>query len=199
MTLVMDQVSFQFSAELILDKLTFQLPEQGIIGIFGPSGCGKTTFLHLLAGLLQPGAGQVSRLRRDRIGMVFQEDRLIPWLTNEANLSLAGLTRQQIQTWLNRVELDKQGARYPDDLSGGMRRRIALARALAFDCDLLLLDEPFQGMDTELKKRLYPLICHAAENKPVLMVSHDTQELGQLAGMIYVASGPPLLLNHVST
>lgn len=194
----MDQVSFQFSAELILEKLTFQLPEQGIIGIFGPSGCGKTTFLHLLAGLLQPGAGQVGRLRRDRIGMVFQEDRLIPWLTNETNLSLAGLTRQQIQTWLNRVELDKQGARYPDDLSGGMRRRIALARALAFDCDLLLLDEPFQGMDTELKKRLYPLIRHAAEDKPVLMVSHDTLELGQLAGTIFMASGPPLRLNHVS-
>lgn len=198
MTLVMDQVSFQFNDELILNKLTFQLPERGMIGIFGPSGCGKTTFLHLLAGLLQPGAGQIGRLRRDRIGMVFQDDRLIPWLTNETNLSLAGLTRQQIQTWLNRVELDKQGARYPEDLSGGMRRRIALARALAFDCDLLLLDEPFQGMDAALKKRLYPLIRHAADDKPVLMVSHDALELGQLADTIYMASGPPLQFNHVS-
>ena len=194
MSVQLDRVSFAFGQKPVLSDLSMILPEVGLVGITGPSGCGKTTFLHLLAGIVSPQAGQIKIDRRDRIGMVFQEDRLLPWLTCEANLLLVCRDKVQVREWLDKMELTQSGACYPGELSGGMRRRIALARALAFDCDLMLLDEPFQGMDLQLKERLYPLVLEASRQKPVVLISHDRTELGRLADPVYLASGPPLRL-----
>lgn len=196
MSILCDRISFAFKQNPILTDFSLMLPDTGIVGISGPSGCGKTTLLHLLAGLISPQSGQIQDSRRRRTGMVFQEDRLLPWLTNAANIQMVCGDQQTVHSWLEKMELSLVGTRYPDELSGGMRRRVALARALAFDCDLLLLDEPFQGMDQQLKGRLYPLILQAAEHKPVVIVSHDWAELGSLADICYRASGPPLHLSR---
>jgi NitT/TauT family transport system ATP-binding protein len=196
MSVQFDRVSFAFGQKQIMSELSLVLPAVGLVGITGPSGCGKTTFLHLLAGLVSPQSGQITLDRRDRVGMVFQEDRLLPWLTCEANLLLACRDRARVREWLNKMELTQSGDCYPHELSGGMRRRVALARALSFDCDLLLLDEPFQGMDLQLKERLYPLVLDASRQKPVVIISHDRTELALLADPVYLASGPPLRLER---
>lgn len=196
MSIQCDRITFAFKQNPIIAELSLVLPDTGIVGISGPSGCGKTTLLHLLAGLISPQSGQIQDGRRGRTGMVFQEDRLLPWLTNEANIQMVCGDQRMVRDWLDKMELSQVGMRYPDELSGGMRRRVALARALAFDCDLLLLDEPFQGMDQQLKGRLYPLVLQAAEHIPVVIVSHDWAELGSLTDTLYRASGPTLHLSR---
>jgi ABC-type nitrate/sulfonate/bicarbonate transport system ATPase subunit len=192
--MMLRHLSVQLGDRLILDNLSLDLPERGIIGITGPSGCGKTTLLHVLAGLLRPDGGQTG-LAETRVAMAFQEDRLLPWLTAEANLRLIVRDVRAARLWLSRVKLDGEGDKYPLELSGGMRRRVALARALAADSALLLLDEPFQGLDNPLKQSLIPWVIEAGLHKPVLVVSHDPGELAELGAHIWRADGPPLRLD----
>lgn len=192
-----EHISFAYSGQPVLFDFNMELPTHGIVALSGPSGCGKTTFLHLMAGLILPDSGLVKGIDRHRIGVVFQEDRLLPWLTAAENLNLIFKNQALTAEWLLNVQLSEQANYYPSELSGGMKRRIALARALAFDCDLLLLDEPFQGLDQDLKVRMYERVREAALTKPVLMVTHDTQELAELADQIYQASGPPMSVKRV--
>jgi ABC-type nitrate/sulfonate/bicarbonate transport system ATPase subunit len=183
------------SRPIILD-LNLDLPESGIIALSGPSGCGKTTLLHLLAGVLRPDSGSIEGLAPNRISMVFQEDRLLPWLSAAENIALVLADSGQACLWLDRMQLADWADHYPAELSGGMRRRIALARALAFASDLLLLDEPFLGMDAELKQSLDALIRETARIRPVLLVTHDLSDIERLADLVLLAEGPPLRLNR---
>ena len=185
-------ISKTYNEQPVLRDFTLTLPSNGIIGLSGPSGCGKTTLLHILAGLIKPDSGTVSGVSGKRIGVVFQEDRLLPWLTAYENLHLISKNDDDTVQWLEKISLSDQSNYYPAELSGGMKRRIALARALAFECDLLLLDEPFQGLDQPLKEKMYSFVREAAEFKPVLMVSHDSAELSELADHIYYAEGIPM-------
>lgn len=185
-------ISKAYNEQPVLRDFTLTLPSNGIIGLSGPSGCGKTTLLHILAGLIKPDSGTVSGVSGKRIGVVFQEDRLLPWLTAYENLHLISKNDDDTVQWLEKISLSDQSNYYPAELSGGMKRRIALARALAFECDLLLLDEPFQGLDQPLKEKMYSFVREAAEFKPVLMVSHDSAELSELADHIYYAEGIPM-------
>lgn len=192
-----EHISFAYNGQPVLFDFNMELPAHGIVALSGPSGCGKTTFLHLMAGLILPDSGLVKGIMRHRIGVVFQEDRLLPWLTAAENLNLIFRNQAQTAEWLLNVQLSEQANYYPSELSGGMKRRIALARALAFDCDLLLLDEPFQGLDQDLKERMYERVREASLTKPVLMVTHDTLEIAELADQIFQASGPPLSVKRV--
>lgn len=192
-----EHVTAAYDDQLILSDFSLELPGQGIIGFSGPSGCGKTTFLNLMAGLIEPSEGSVSGIARKRIGVVFQEDRLLPWLTAAENLDLIIRNTEITSIWLRKIQLSEQANYYPSELSGGMKRRIALARGLAFDCDLLLLDEPFQGLDQALKESFYEMIREAAQTKPVLLLSHDWSEIEELADQIYKAVGPPMMITPV--
>lgn len=196
MSISVQNISKTYNEQPVLLDLDFTLPEKGIVGLSGPSGCGKTTFLHILAGLIEPDTGTVSGMNGNRIGVVFQEDRLLPWLTAYENLHLIIKSDSETVQWLRNIQLSEQSGYYPSELSGGMKRRIALARALAFDCDLLLLDEPFQGLDQVLKENMYAYVRKAAESKPVLMISHDSAELSELADQIYQADGIPMHLKR---
>ena len=166
--ITLDKVSCGYSSILPIQGLSVTLPDKGVVAVLGPSGSGKSTLLKLLAGLLVPKEGKVLGLERKKIAMVFQEDRLLPWYTALENVTLVCKNRERAAEMLEQVELLQHLSVYPDALSGGMQRRVAIARALAFGGDVLLLDEPFQGLDAELKtrlteriRRMFPLIVIA--------------------------------------
>lgn len=163
----------------IFTSLHLTLPASGAVAITGPSGKGKTTLLRLLAGLYRPLSGQIDGLDGLTVSMAFQEDRLLPWYSAYENVllplpaDLAG--RDQLaETWLQRMELGDVLRQYPAALSGGMQRRVALARACAYGGDILLLDEPFQGLDHALRARIAAHIKNAAPL--IVLVTHDKDD-----------------------
>lgn len=161
----------------VLKNLSLTLPQQGVVAFTGPSGSGKTTLLRVIAGLLKPFSGTLSGLEDKRVSMVFQEDRLLPWCTVLQNVTCVG-EEEAARRCLERVELLSHIHRYPGELSGGMQRRVAIARALCFGGDVLLLDEPFKGLDPALKERIFPHIRDAAPL--ILLVTHDEQDVQAL-------------------
>ncbi len=177
-----------YASQTVLNRLSFALPERGAIWVTGPSGRGKTLLLRVLAGLHRPYSGSMEGLGGLRIGMAFQEDRLLPWCTALENvrcvLKKTEESEKTAREWLSRMELTDVAQSYPDELSGGMQRRLALARALAYGGDLLLLDEPFNGLDKELRSRVAAHIKSAAPL--IVLVSHETED-AELLGAIPVA------------
>ena len=140
--------------------------------IYGPSGCGKTTLLKILCGLRKPQKGQLAGLPQ-KPAVVFQEDRLLPWYTAEENVEFVGKNALQ---WLQFVGLEKEAKLYPKELSGGMQRRVALARAFSMEYDTLLLDEPFTGLDEESIKKIAEHIREVSKNTLVVLVTHKKEE-----------------------
>ena len=156
MSIQFDKVTFFYGDIPVLRDFSLTLPEKGAVCLFGPSGCGKSTLLRLLAGLEQPQAGRISGILGKRFAVVFQENRLLPWIPAVENVTLAlpGRNRQNRERaadWLRLMGLEEEVDSLPFTLSGGMQRRVAIARALAAEGDVLLLDEPF----TELKSTSY--------------------------------------------
>lgn len=194
MSIVVSHLYKSFCGRPVIADLSFEIPDRGIVGLSGPSGSGKTTLLRLLAGLTCPDSGTIVGLDPGRVSMVFQEDRLLPWLSAADNIALIEPDCRIVGEWLAKVKLSECADQFPAQLSGGMQRRIALARALARESKLLLLDEPFTGMDAELKAAIYLLIRETALTRPVLLVTHDFADLQQLADVIMLADGPPLTL-----
>jgi NitT/TauT family transport system ATP-binding protein len=147
----LDHVSAGYPEKEVLRGLNLALPERGAAAIMAPSGYGKTTLLRVLAGLIVPSAGKITGLSGKKLSFLFQEDRLLPWLTAEKNIALVS-DAERAAYWLEKMEID--GGQYPRAMSGGMQRRVALARAMAFGGDVLLLDEPFKGLDEALRDRI---------------------------------------------
>jgi NitT/TauT family transport system ATP-binding protein len=163
----------------VLSGISLTLPENGAVALVGPSGSGKTTLLRVLAGLERPKDGQVEGLSGKRVTMVFQEDRLLPWYSAFENVLLAlpdtMPDRERVaRNWLSCMELADAADQLPAELSGGMCRRVALARALAYGGDILLLDEPFNGLDDALRSRVAAHIKNAAPL--IVLVTHDEAE-----------------------
>ncbi len=170
-----EHVSKSFEGKEVIRNFSLELPEKGIYVLLGASGAGKTTLLRLIAGLDAPDSGHITGTQGKKISFVFQGDRLLPASTAFENIALAA-SPETAKLWLKRLELDDAADKKPNKLSGGMARRVALARALAFGDDILLLDEPFKGFDSELKKRVIPYITDFAKNALVVLVTHDKQE-----------------------
>ncbi len=149
--------------------------------ITGPSGCGKTTLLRLVAGLEEPQGGKIGGAPA-RPAVLFQEDRLLPWLTARQNVAavLPGADRGAAADWLRKTELADFMDVLPENLSGGQKRRVALARALCYGGDLLILDENFKGFDPALTKRMAALIL--AQEIPVIAAVHSPEEMALLGG-----------------
>lgn len=180
----LNDISVVFSqgktSKTVLEHLSLDIPTGTTTAIMGPSGCGKTTLLRLLAGIISPTLGNVTR-ETNSISYVFQDQALLPWLTAAENLNLVlsdgKKTLHVAREWLACVGLAEDADRYPSELSGGMRQRVALARALATDADLLLLDEPFRGLDAQLHEQMRELIRTARQGKTTVLVTHDEQDL----------------------
>lgn len=169
-----DHISLSFAEKKVLQDLTIQLPDSGVVAIQGPSGCGKTSLLRILSGLLQPDSGKVTGFENRKIGIVFQEDRLLPWKSVLENVTITGCGRQQAIALLQALELAETPDCLPKELSGGMKRRVSIARALAYTKDVLFLDEPFNGLDPEVKHKTASLISGSA--KLIIVITHDETE-----------------------
>jgi NitT/TauT family transport system ATP-binding protein len=182
----------------IVRDLQFSLQAGEVAAMFGPSGCGKTTILRVVAGLDKDFDGIVRRPARGRIGMVFQEPRLLPWRTVEENIRIAvpKVNPEVLLALLDTFGLIRHRAHYPAQLSLGLARRVALARALAVEPDLFLLDEPFTSLDSAFADKLRAEVAAVIGSRPLttLLVTHDIDEAILLADRIFFLSPQPARL-----
>lgn len=179
--LELKDVSLSFGALEVLRGASLALEQGERIAITGPSGCGKTSLLHVIAGLLHPDSGLV-RNRAARTACVFQEPRLLPWLSAEENVSIVmphGTQGQDALMLLKKFGLADSAEKHPCELSGGMQQRAALARALAYAPDLLLLDEPFRALDAASKALAIDAVNERADCA-VILVTHSPEEADAL-------------------
>ena len=182
-------ITVRFGEKVVLDHFSLQLPENGITALSGPSGCGKTTLLRVLAGLQTVEEGIVATPADPVI--LFQENRLLPWRTVEQHIAdvLPRERRGEVSRWLALAELEGEEKRCPAALSGGMGRRLALARALACGGGLILLDEPFAGVDAPRAARILERV--RSLGLPVVLSSHERETVALCDQVIHL-DGPPL-------
>jgi NitT/TauT family transport system ATP-binding protein len=197
----------------VLEDISLEVGEGEFVCLLGPSGCGKSTLLNIMAGFLSPTRGDVKvggeivHGPDPRRIFVFQERGVFPWLTVEGNIGfgIAGLPRkereQRIAHYVKMVGLEGFEKSYPSDLSGGMKQRLEVARALAVNPDMLLLDEPFGALDsiTRLTMRRELLRIWEAERKTIIFVTHDIDEAVQLADRVVVMSARPAIIQQIVT
>jgi len=182
----------------VLQNLTLDVQTGEFVVLVGPSGCGKTTLLNVLSGALPPSSGTLTAQGVRR--MVYQQDGLFPWLTVAENirLGLRGLTdkaqqSQELSELLTLIGLKDFAGHYPHQLSGGMRQRVELARALAGHSDILLMDEPFSALDYQTRLRMRRELVRLLSLRPrtVVFVTHDIEEAAQLADRVLVLTERP--------
>jgi NitT/TauT family transport system ATP-binding protein len=200
MQLEIDGISKSFGPQSVFSNFSARFGENAITVLLGPSGCGKTSLLRMIAGLLPPDSGSISGAESDDLSFVFQEPRLIPWLSVEDNVALAARdrlakaqARERALGFLSIVGLDSFAQRKPRALSGGMRQRASLARAFCRPAGLLLMDEPFQSLDLRLRLSLMDEFVKLWEREPktVVFVTHDIQEALYLGDEVLSLGGSP--------
>lgn len=197
-SLHLQHIKKEMMGETIVDDFNLTLAESEVICLYGPSGCGKTTILRLIANLIAPDRGHIT-CTFQRLRYLFQEHRLLPWRNLWDNILLthpqpkSPQSQQAARQLLSKLYLQEEDYdKYPNELSGGMRQRAALARALLCQPDLLLLDEPFSALDYELKLKLYDWLQEYILNgMSIVMVTHDRFEALQLADKIYILPHKP--------
>lgn len=201
MTLRIEGLSHRFGSATVLANIELKLSAGEAVALVGPSGCGKTTLLNLIAGLLRPVAGRIEN-GYPATAYLFQQPCLLPWQTALDNIALGlkarGMPRQEREARANALGrqlglTDADLKKFPSALSGGMKSRVALARAWALEPELLLLDEPFSALDVGLKTELYTLLLAQimARNTSMLMVTHDLMEAVRLADRILMMAPRP--------
>ncbi|UGY16203.1 ABC transporter ATP-binding protein [Bradyrhizobium septentrionale] len=187
----------------VLDNVTFTLNAGEVGVLFGPSGCGKSTLLRILAGLDGNYQGHVACSPGMRLGMVFQEPRLLPWRTVEENVRLATphVDDSTLSALFEVLELTVHRNHFPGELSLGLARRVALARAFAIEPDFLILDEPLASLDNALAGRLRDQVATlvASRKMMTLLVTHDLDDAVRLGDRLFFLSPRPARILHVET
>ena len=195
------------SETLALDDINLEIKPKEFVAIVGPSGCGKTTILSLIAGLIKPSGGTIKingdapNLKSNLCGYMFQKDNLLPWRSIERNIYFGLEIKHRLNKETKQYALDlasKYGIgdflkKHPDELSGGMRQRVALIRTLSLKPELLLLDEPFSALDYQTRLELCDHISHIikSEEKTAILVTHDIIEAISMSDKIVVLSARP--------
>ena len=184
-------ITTAYDNETVLSHLSYDFEDGKKYAIVGPSGIGKTTLLNILCGLKKPDGGSVET-SYTRPAYVFQDPRLFPWLTALENVTLVCADKQKAKDILTSLSLDDDTlSKYPHELSGGMRQRVAIARALCFDGDIVLMDEPFKGLDSEMRRYIREFIFHKLKNKTVIMITHQPED-AQSCDVILRINGSPV-------
>jgi len=213
-----DDVSLRFisqdgNATVALRNFSMSVARGEFVAIVGPTGCGKSTTLNMITGLLKPTVGSVRVMGQPvtgvdpRIGFVFQADAVFPWRSVEDNVAAGPIFRgkpkkeamELAQQWIHRVGLSKFGKHYPHQLSGGMRKRVALAQTFINAPEILLMDEPFSALDMQTRTLMQDELLQLWSNNggSVVFVTHDLEEAIALADRVFVLSARPATLKRV--
>lgn len=192
----------------VLENISLSIYAGEIVALVGPSGCGKTTLLNIAADLLKPNQGDVVQRQNLRTAYIFQEPRLLPWKTAEANISFvqdsflppeeAAVVRADL---LRKTGLAPFRDAFPAQLSGGMKQRLEIIRALSVKPELLLMDEPFKSLDIDLKYQLQELILeqYAQDQFAVLFITHDPEEAVMMADRVILLTDKPARIHREIT
>ncbi len=196
----LNNIDISFGDLPVLRGLNMDVDEHRLICLLGPSGAGKTTLLNLISGTVKPDNGEVRGFEGKTISYLFQETRLLRWKTAEGNIDFVlkdhlgkAQRAEVINRYIEMVGLKDFRGYYPDQLSGGMKQRVAIARAFAYPSDILLMDEPFKGLDLQLKNSLMQAFINVWINdkRSVFFVTHDLDEALLLGDEIYVFTPSP--------
>lgn len=202
MMLDIRNLQMSYGDEPVVENVDLGVAAGEFVSLIGPSGCGKSTLLRAVMGLQKPSTGEVRLgLKRAEIGLLFQDDALLPWRSARDNVALGmrirgrskGEARHEAMRWLESVGLGQFGDRYPRELSGGQRKRVAIAQVLALRPRLLLMDEPFASLDAIVRHYLTEelLAWVEGEHLTVLMVTHDLEEAVAVSDrVVLLGSGP---------
>ncbi len=184
--IILKNISKAYDGKQVLNHFSLTLPEGKRTCIMGPSGCGKTTLLNILCGLQKADEGEIRNLP-GKISVVFQENRLCEQFTALENVRMVAPEKTETaKDILARLGLVNDLYQKAASLSGGMKRRVAIARALCFDAPLVVMDEPFKGLDEETKETVMETVMQMTEGKTVLIITHDEQEARRFADHIVV-------------
>ena len=188
-------VGFDYGALTVIDNLDLRVARHELVVCVGPSGCGKSTLLSLLGGHLPPTRGTIERRGQSRT--IYQDGGLLPWLSVRENIALGN--PRKVEEWLAITRLADFADSYPHQLSGGMRQRVELSRALAAETDILLLDEPFSALDYQTRNRMRKELVATLAERPrtVVFVTHDIEEAVQIGDRVVVLGTRPASVRKV--
>ncbi|MGH7816323.1 MAG: ABC transporter ATP-binding protein [Candidatus Binatia bacterium] len=191
-----------YGEEPVVERVSLEVPGGKFVSLVGPSGSGKTSILRAITGLLTPHSGRIDLNEgQESLGFLFQDDALLPWRTARENVALGLRIRKvskstaltEADAWLNRLGLEGFGGRFPHELSGGQRKRVAIAQVLALKPKLLLMDEPFAALDAIVRTRITQELLNWVEREhlSVLLVTHDLEEALTVSDTVYLLSQGP--------
>lgn len=189
--ILLRNANVNFGKLKVLKNISFNVKEKEFISIVGPSGCGKTTLLHLIQGFIKQSNGIIKT--RGKKGFVFQEHNLFPWKTIKENIEIKNKNKKEVGVILDNVGLKQFQHYYPGVVSEGMKQRAGIARCLAFNSDIVLMDEPFGSLDylTKLKVQKFLLKLYKKRGLTIVFVTHDIDEAITLSDRIIVLSKLP--------
>lgn len=193
----LNNVTFSYKEFELIKNFSLNIEPGKVTAILGPSGCGKSTLLKLIAGLIRPSQGFISDTEKSK-SYIFQEHRLLPWMSliENVNYPLQREDKKRANYYIEKMGLWEHRKKFPSQLSGGMAQRVSISRALAYKSNYLLMDEPFKGLDIELKSSVFKHLNRliSEENRTTIFVTHDITESIILGDNIVILEDTPVTI-----